>query len=64
MKPLTERQAAILKYMEDNAVTVYPTVRKIAAHFDVYPATIQDHIDALKRKGALPQGKRQKRLQK
>jgi repressor LexA len=52
---LTERQQAILdfinKHVDDNGFP--PSVREIGRRFGVYPATVQDHIAALERKGYL-----------
>ncbi len=52
---LTNRQEAILRfinaYREENGFP--PTVREIGRHFGIYPATVQDHIEALRRKGFL-----------
>src|SRR2546428_6696399 len=58
---LTEKQQAILgfinEYVEDNGFR--PSVREIGRHCEIYPATVQDHISALERKGYL----RKKRFQ-
>lgn len=60
---LTERQQAILDYIngyiEDNGFP--PSVREIGRHFGIYPATVQDHISALERKGYLQKRKFQSR---
>src|ERR1043165_688210 len=52
---LTERQQEILdfinEYVEENSFP--PSVREIGAQFGIYPATVQDHISALERKGYL-----------
>ena len=52
---LTERQQAILdfitEYVNDNGFP--PSVREIGRQFGIYPATVQDHISALERKGHL-----------
>src|SRR5206468_10936040 len=52
---LTERQQSILnfinEYVESNGFP--PSVREIGRHFGIYPATVQDHISALERKGFL-----------
>jgi repressor LexA len=52
---LTERQQAILdfinEYVAENGFP--PSVREIGGHFGIYPATVQDHISALERKGQL-----------
>jgi repressor LexA len=58
---LTDRQQEILdfihKYAESNGFP--PSIREIGGHFGIYPATVQDHISALERKGFL----RKKRFQ-
>src|SRR5262245_22427634 len=58
---LTERQQAILGFINDyiNDNGFPPSVREIGRHFGIYPATVQDHITALERKGYL----RKKRFQ-
>jgi repressor LexA len=60
---LTERQQAILdfinQYVEDNGFP--PSVREIGRHFGIYPATVQDHISALERKGSLQKKRFQSR---
>src|SRR5437763_11408258 len=60
---LTERQQAILdfinEYVEENSFP--PSVREIGRHFEIYPATVQDHISALERKGYLHKKKFQSR---
>ena len=52
---LTERQQAILdfinEYVGNNGFP--PSIREIGRHFGIYPATVQDHISALERKGVL-----------
>jgi repressor LexA len=52
---LTERQQDILDfingYVEKNGFP--PSVREIGRKFGIYPATVQDHISALERKGSL-----------
>jgi repressor LexA len=52
---LTERQQAILAFIDDyiNDNGFPPSVREIGRHFGIYPATVQDHIAALERKGHL-----------
>jgi DNA-binding MarR family transcriptional regulator len=55
---LTRRQLEILFYMHANARVRYPTVREIAAHFGIWPATVQDHINALRRKGRFPESEK------
>jgi repressor LexA len=60
---LTERQQAILdfinEYVGDNGFP--PSVREIGRHFGIYPATVQDHISALERKGHLQKKRFQSR---
>jgi repressor LexA len=60
---LTEKQQAILdfiqEYMEEHQYP--PSVREIGSHFGVYPATVQDHISALERKGFLQKQRFQSR---
>src|SRR5436853_2604821 len=60
---LTERQQAILdfinEYVEENSFP--PSVREIGKHFEIYPATVQDHISALERKGYLQKKRFQSR---
>lgn len=60
---LTERQQAILdfinSYVQDNDFP--PSVREIGRQFGIYPATVQDHITALERKGYLRKKKFQSR---
>ena len=60
---LTERQQAILdfinEYVGDNGFP--PSVREIGRRFGIYPATVQDHISALERKGHLQKKRSQSR---
>src|SRR5439155_14956417 len=60
---LTERQQSILnfinEYVENNGFP--PSVREIGRHFGIYPATVQDHITALERKGQLQKKRFQSR---
>jgi repressor LexA len=60
---LTERQQAILdfinEYVEGHGFP--PSIREIGGHFGVYPATVQDHISALERKGFLQKKRFQSR---
>jgi len=60
---LTEKQQAILdfinKYIADNQYP--PSVREIGKHFKIYPATVQDHISAIERKGFLQKKRFQSR---
>src|SRR6478735_7600179 len=60
---LTERQQAILdfinEYVNDNGFP--PSVREIGRKFGIYPATVQDHISALERKGYLQKKRFQSR---
>jgi repressor LexA len=60
---LTERQQAILdfinEYVGENGFP--PSVREIGRRFGIYPATVQDHIQALERKGYLQKKRFQSR---
>src|SRR6266702_3179857 len=60
---LTDRQQAILDFINacvnDNGFP--PSVREIGRHFGIYPATVQDHISALERKGYLQKKRFQSR---
>jgi repressor LexA len=60
---LTERQQEILdfinQYVEDNGFP--PSVREIGKRFGIYPATVQDHISALERKGYIQKKRYQSR---
>ncbi len=60
---LTERQQSILDfindYVQENGFP--PSVREIGGHFGIYPATVQDHISALERKGYLQKKRFQSR---
>jgi repressor LexA len=60
---LTERQQDILnfinEYVDSNGFP--PSIREIGKRFGVYPATVQDHISALERKGYLQKKKFQSR---
>ena len=60
---LTERQQAILDfingYVDENSFP--PSVREIGRQFGIYPATVQDHINALERKGYLQKKRFQSR---
>src|SRR5215471_4489722 len=60
---LTEKQQAILEFIEtyvkENGFP--PSVREIGRHFGIYPATVQDHISALERKGQLQKKRFQSR---
>jgi len=55
MKPLTEKQQAVLTFVEDfcERQGYPPTVREVASHFAVQPRAAADHLEALKRKGYL-----------
>jgi repressor LexA len=55
MKPLTEKQQAVLAFLEDFCARqgYPPTVREVAAHFAIQPRAAADHLEALKRKGHL-----------
>jgi repressor LexA len=60
---LTERQQSILdfinQYVQENGFP--PSVREIGRQFGIYPATVQDHITALERKGYLQKKRFQSR---
>jgi repressor LexA len=60
---LTEKQQAILnfisEYVKENSFP--PSVREIGRQFGIYPATVQDHISALERKGYLQKKPNQSR---
>ena len=60
---LTEQQQAILDFINEyvKANGFPPSVREIGQHFGVYPATVQDHISALERKGYLQKKRFQSR---
>src|SRR6478609_7919391 len=60
---LTEKQQAILDFINEHvkANGFPPSVREIGQHFGVYPATVQDHISALERKGYLQKKRFQSR---
>src|SRR5262249_30221488 len=60
---LTEKQQAILdfinEYVDSNGFP--PSIREIGRHFEIYPATVQDHIAALEKKGFLQKKRFQSR---
>jgi repressor LexA len=60
---LTEKQQAILDFIQDylEAHQYPPSVREIGRNFGIYPATVQDHLDAIERKGFLKKKKFQSR---
>src|SRR6185503_19030456 len=60
---LTERQQAILDFINEYAESngFPPSVREIGQKFGIYPATVQDHISALERKGFLQKKRFQSR---
>src|SRR5215470_17186252 len=60
---LTDKQQAILDFINGyvKANGFPPSVREIGQHFGVYPATVQDHISALERKGYLQKKRFQSR---
>jgi repressor LexA len=60
---LTEKQQAILDFIQDylEAHQYPPSVREIGKRFGIYPATVQDHIAALERKGFLQKQRFQSR---
>lgn len=52
--PLTDKQAAILRFIQENTKAASPTSREIAAAFGFkspHAATV--HLDALERKGKI-----------
>ena len=55
MKPMTDRQQAVLEFVEEFCARqgYPPTVREVAAHFGIQPRAAADHLEALKRKGQL-----------
>jgi repressor LexA len=55
MDELTLRQREILEFIRDfqERHGYPPSRREVAGHFQVYPATVQDHLKALDRKGYL-----------
>ena len=55
MDELTSRQQEILEFIRDfqERHGYPPSRREVAGHFRVYPATVQDHLKALVRKGRL-----------
>ena len=60
---LTEKQQAILDFIQDYLETHQypPSVREIGKHFGIYPATVQDHIAAIEKKGFLQRKRFQSR---
>ncbi|MCL2557014.1 MAG: transcriptional repressor LexA [Treponema sp.] len=58
MKDLTERQKKVLlfvkNYIEEHSYS--PSIREIAQHFDITMKGAHDHVEALRRKGALLNG--------
>jgi len=60
---LTDKQQAILDFINDYiAEHQYPpSVREIGKQFGIYPATVQDHISAIERKGFLQKKRFQSR---
>jgi len=60
---LTDKQQAILNFINEYiAEHQYPpSVREIGKHFGIYPATVQDHISAIERKGFLQKKRFQSR---
>ncbi|MEW6683871.1 MAG: transcriptional repressor LexA [Nitrospirota bacterium] len=53
--PLTRRQEAILRFIQEHihAQQVPPTVREIGARFEIGPAGVFGHLKALERKGQI-----------
>ena len=60
---LTEKQQAIFDFINESVASngFPPSIREIGKHFGVYPATVQDHISALERKGFLQKKRFQSR---
>ena len=60
---LTEKQRAILDFINEcvSENGFPPSVREIGRRFGIYPATVQDHITALERKGYLQKKRFQSR---
>jgi len=60
---LTARQQEILDFIHEYAESngFPPSFREIGHHFGIYPATVQDHISALERKGFLQKKRFQSR---
>src|SRR5437867_613311 len=60
---LTQREEAILNFINESVEQngFPPSVREIGRHFGIYPATVQDHISALERKGYLQKKRFQSR---
>jgi len=60
---LTDKQKAILDFVQDylEAHHYPPSVREIGKQFGIYPATVQDHLSAIERKGFLKKKKFQSR---
>ena len=63
MDPLTPRQNDILHYISDVRTSrgVSPLMREIGAAFSITVASVQDHLDALRRKGYLGAARRARR---
>src|SRR5881397_1843560 len=60
---LTDKQQAILDFINEHVKEngFPPSVREIGRRFGIYPATVQDHISALERKGYLQKRRFQSR---
>jgi repressor LexA len=60
---LTEKQQAILDFINEyiSEHQYPPSVREIGKQFGIYPATVQDHISAIERKGFLQKKRFQSR---
>jgi repressor LexA len=60
---LTEKQQAIVDFIQDylEAHQYPPSVREIGRQFGIYPATVQDHLSAIERKGFLKKKRFQSR---
>src|ERR1041384_6107753 len=60
---ITDRQQTILDFINECVKKngFPPSVREIGRRFGIYPATVQDHISALERKGYLQKKRCQSR---
>jgi repressor LexA len=57
--PLTERQAQILRFIQKTLeeTAMAPSFREIAREFGITYGTVQSHLEALKKKGALEESR-------
>jgi predicted ArsR family transcriptional regulator len=58
MDSLTDRQREILDEYIQSKKFVQPTVRQVAKEFKISVSNAQEHMQALRRKGHLPEPKR------